>query len=74
VALLLQTVHELPFDPAAARMAARIRATLESQGQPIGPYDVLLAGHSLELSLTLATSNTREFSRESGLQLVDWQF
>jgi tRNA(fMet)-specific endonuclease VapC len=73
VTLLLQTLHELPFDPAAALAAARIRAILESQGQPIGPYDVLLAGHALELSLTLATSNTGEFSRVSGLKLVDWQ-
>jgi tRNA(fMet)-specific endonuclease VapC len=33
VELLLTTIHELPFDAHAAKRAARIRATLESQGQ-----------------------------------------
>src|SRR5262245_41358812 len=61
VDLLLRTVHELPFDMAAAREAARIRAILESQGQPIGPYDTLLAGQALANSLTLVTANTKEF-------------
>jgi tRNA(fMet)-specific endonuclease VapC len=46
VQLLLNTVHELPFDDAAAAHAANIRATLEHQWQPIGPYDVLLAGQA----------------------------
>ncbi|HVA44896.1 MAG TPA: PIN domain-containing protein [Pirellulales bacterium] len=41
---LLATVNELAFDSRAAKEAARIRAQLESQGQMIGPYDVLLAG------------------------------
>lgn len=56
VDLLLQTVHQLPFDDSAARQSARIRAFLESQGQPIGPYDILLAGHALALSLILSLS------------------
>src|SRR5262245_4672741 len=46
VNLLLATVHQLVFDAQAAREAGRIRALLESQGQMIGPYDVLLAGHA----------------------------
>jgi tRNA(fMet)-specific endonuclease VapC len=45
--VLLKAVHELPFDTSAAAESARIRALLESQGQAIGPYDVLLAGHAL---------------------------
>jgi tRNA(fMet)-specific endonuclease VapC len=73
VELLLKTVHEVPFESGAAREAARIRALLESQGQPIGPHDVLLAGQALALSLTLVTANTKEFSRVPGLVLEDWQ-
>ncbi len=76
VEILLQTLDELPFDSAAAQESARIRALLESQGQPIGPYDVLLdvllAGHALAESLTLVTANTREFSRVPGLRLANW--
>src|SRR5438046_5793869 len=50
VDLLLKTVLQMPFESAAATEAARIRALLESQGQPIGPYDTLLAGQALASS------------------------
>jgi tRNA(fMet)-specific endonuclease VapC len=73
VELLLSTVREMPFDPDAARESARLRALLEAQGQPIGPYDVLLAGQALAHSLILVTDNTREFSRVPGLTLEDWK-
>jgi tRNA(fMet)-specific endonuclease VapC len=72
VELLLKTLAELPFDSAAAKEAARIRALLESQGQPIGPYDILLAGQGLALSLILVTANTQEFSRVPSLGLENW--
>ena len=70
---LLSAVHELPFESGAAVQAARIRADLEFRGTPIGPYDVLLAGQALNLSLILVTANTNEFSRVSGLTLENWQ-
>jgi tRNA(fMet)-specific endonuclease VapC len=73
VELLLKTVQELPFESRAAKESARIRALLESQGQPIGPYDVLLAGQALAGSLILVTANTGEFSRIPGLPLENWQ-
>ncbi len=37
VTMFLKSVQTLPFDAEAAREAARIRATLERQGHPIGP-------------------------------------
>jgi tRNA(fMet)-specific endonuclease VapC len=70
---LLGTVHELPFDAAAAAKAALVRATLEGTGSPIGPYDTLLAGHAISLGFVLVTHNTAEFSRVAGLVLEDWQ-
>ncbi|MGH7168922.1 MAG: PIN domain-containing protein, partial [Gemmataceae bacterium] len=73
VDLVLKTVQHLPFDFGEAEQAARIRALLESQGQPIGPYDILLAGHALSVSLILVTDNTKEFSRVPGLALENWQ-
>ena len=73
VDLLLNTAQHLPFDFGAAEQAARIRALLESQGQPIGPYDILLAGHALSATLILVTDNTKEFSRVPALTLENWQ-
>jgi tRNA(fMet)-specific endonuclease VapC len=69
----LKTVNQAPFDSAAAAEAAKIRASLEAMGQPIGPYDTLLAGHAMSLQLVLVTNNTREFSRVVGLALENWQ-
>ena len=73
VSRLLATVNELAFDAQAAKEAAHIRAQLESQGQMIGPYDVLLAGHAKAMGLRLVTHNTAEFARVPGLLLEDWQ-
>ena len=73
VELLLKTVVQLPFDQSAALEAGRIRALLEVQGQMIGPYDVLLAGHALANRLTLITANTKEFQRVPGLTVENWQ-
>ena len=73
VDLLHQTLCQLAFDLAAAEETAKVRAFLESQGQPIGPYDTLLAGQARGLSLILITANTREFSRVPGLAIENWQ-
>ena len=61
-----------PFDATAAQCAGQLRATLERQGQPIGPYDLLIAGTALAHGLTLVTHNTGEFSRVPALALADW--
>lgn len=73
VELFVGTVQEVAFGAEAAKEAGRIRAVLESQGQGIGPYDILLAGHALALSLTMVSANTSEFSRVPGLKLENWQ-
>jgi tRNA(fMet)-specific endonuclease VapC len=68
----VSAIIELPLDRAAAETAARIRAELERQGQPTGPYDLLIAGQALASGLTLVTSNLQEFQRVSGLKLESW--
>jgi tRNA(fMet)-specific endonuclease VapC len=62
----------LPFDADAAAHAADIRAVLERQGQGIGGYDLLIAGHARSHGLVLVTGNLREFSRVAGLRSEDW--
>lgn len=46
---------------------------LASQGTPIGPYDVLIAGQAKTRNLILITHNMEEFSRIKGLVLEDWE-
>jgi tRNA(fMet)-specific endonuclease VapC len=60
------------FDREAARVYGRVRATLEKKGIPIGSLDMMIGAHALALGVTLATNNTREFSRIKGLTVVDW--
>lgn len=60
------------FDREAARVYGRVRATLGKKGTPIGALDMMIGAHALSLGVTLATNNTREFSRIKGLTVVDW--
>jgi len=70
---VISTFGQVPFGDDAAEEAARVRAYLESLGTPIGPYDTLLAGHALALSLIVVTANLQEFNRVPGLTVVNWQ-
>jgi tRNA(fMet)-specific endonuclease VapC len=62
----------LPFDSAAAFHSGRVRAELKRTGQPIGGYDLMIAGHARSLGLALVTNNTREFGRVPGLMVENW--
>ena len=70
---LLLTVSLLPFDRAAADEAAAIRVELERRGTPIGPYDLLIAGHARHLGLRLLTNNLTEFRRVDRLDCETWR-
>jgi tRNA(fMet)-specific endonuclease VapC len=69
---LLRVTQLLPFDRAEAAASAQVRAALEQNGTPIGPIDTLIAGTALAAAARLVTRNTREFSRVSALQVVNW--
>jgi len=60
------------FDLNAAEVYGRVRNQLERVGMPIGPLDTQIAAHALALGVTLVTNNTREFSRVTGLRVVNW--
>ncbi len=62
----------LPWDDAASRVYARIRAALEAGGKPIGNLDMLIAAHAVASGAVLVTNNTRHFSQVSGLRIENW--
>ena len=70
--LFLTWITILPFDAEAAEDYGAIRASLEKQGTPIGPMDLLIAAHAKARGLVVVTNNVREFSRVDSLQLEDW--
>ena len=70
--LLSGNLDLLDFDDEDARTAGQIRAALETSGNPIGAYDLLIAGQALRRGLTVVTANTTEFDRVTGLSWQDW--
>jgi tRNA(fMet)-specific endonuclease VapC len=69
---LLNAVSVLPFEREDARVAAHLRASLNSQGTPIGAHDLQFAACALRRGLRIVTHNAWEFARVGGLGLEDW--
>ncbi len=69
---LVSFLHVLPIPEEAAHEYGQIRAALESKGETIGGNDLWIAAHAKAASLTLVTSNEREFKRVSGLKVQNW--
>jgi tRNA(fMet)-specific endonuclease VapC len=63
----------LAFDDDAAHAYGLIRAELQVSGQVIGPNDLLIAAIAVSNGVSLVTRNTEEFSRVTGLNIVDWE-
>jgi tRNA(fMet)-specific endonuclease VapC len=56
----------------AAEHTGQLRAELQKQGELIGPYDQMIAGHARSLGLIVVTNNQKEFERVSGLRTEKW--
>ena len=72
LAKFLLPLNLIDMDRSSAIEAATIRAQLEKEGMPIGPYDLLIAGLARSRDMTLVTNNTKEFERIVGLYLENW--
>ena len=70
--LLLADIEILSFDTKAAEGYGEIRSELERKGKPIGPLDMMIAGHAESFGYTVVTNNTKEFERIDGLRLENW--
>ena len=60
----------LPFDLAAARVHARLWASLAARGLLIGPHDLLVAATAIAIGSPVATLNQKEFKRIPDVALV----
>jgi tRNA(fMet)-specific endonuclease VapC len=68
----LLRVEVLPWNSEAARHYARIRATLEREGEPMGNLDMMIAAQVLAAEAVLVTHD-RVFRRVKGLKVQDWR-
>ena len=71
-AFLAGNVQVVSFDDEDAAVAGEIRAALESTGNSIGPYDLLIAAQALRRGASLVTANVAEFARVPGLAWQNW--
>jgi len=69
---LMARLHVAPFEEQAAEHFGQLRAELYKSGRPIGPYDMMIAGHARSMGLILVSNNTKEFERVPGLRLENW--
>ena len=69
---MIARLEVLPMDARAAYHFGQIRAALYKDGQPIGPYDMMIAGQARASGLILVTNNVKEFGRVPGLVLENW--
>jgi tRNA(fMet)-specific endonuclease VapC len=67
----LLRVEVLAWDSTAAHHYARLRAALETTGEPMGNLDLMIAAQALAASVILVT-NDRVFRRVKGLKIEDW--
>lgn len=65
-------VAVLNYDALAAEHTGQLRAEQAKTGQPIGPYDQMIAAHARSQGLIIVTNNVREFERVPGLRVEDW--
>ncbi len=70
---LLTAIHLLDFTRNDANQVALTRALLKQQGNPIGSYDILLAGTALNHKLIMVTANEKEFNKIPGLKVENWR-
>ncbi|QJD72143.1 tRNA(fMet)-specific endonuclease VapC [Marinobacterium sp. LSUCC0821] len=62
----------IPFDSEAAVHSGQLRTELANKGTPIGPYDLMIAGHARSEGFILVTNNEKEFVRVPGLRVENW--
>lgn len=50
----------------------RLKAQLETKGQRVDDFDLVIASTALSHNLILVTNNTRHFQRIEGITLENW--
>lgn len=66
---VIELLPIFPFDVAAARIYARIWASLVQRGFTVGAHDLIIAATAISLDYTVITSNRRDFEKIEGLRL-----
>ena len=69
---LVSRLQTMPFEERAATHLGQLRAELYRIGRPIGPDNMMIAGHAGAPGLILVTNITKELERVPGLRITNW--
>jgi len=69
---LIARLKVAPFEDHASEHFGQLRAELFRIGQPIAPYDMIIASHARSMGLILVTNKLKEFERVPGLRVENW--
>lgn len=72
VEAVLSAIPILPLEPGVEKVYAKIRNLLETTGRMIGPNDLLIAAHALDLGVVVVTATADEFQHVPALPLENW--
>lgn len=67
----LLRIDVLPWDSRVAEGYGRMRADVEHRGKTLGPLDMLIAAHALQVKAILVTSD-KAFKQVVHLPIEDW--
>lgn len=65
-------VEILPWNSEAASSYAQLRTACEKEGKSLGTMDMLIAAHSVAVSVVLITNDKAFYNVEKYLKLEDW--
>jgi len=68
---IFATFDFVPYTDQTGVEHARLWAELESSGQMIGSYDLILAATAIQMGSALATFNKRRFAAIKGLDVIE---
>ena len=66
---VIEVIPVLPFDMGAARIYAKIWASIVQRSFTVGAHDLIIAATAISMDYTVITSNRRDFEKIEGLRL-----
>ena len=69
---IIETFPIYTFDLSAARIYARVWATLAKKGISIGAHDLIIASTAVSLGFSVVTSDMRDYSKIKGLKVENF--
>lgn len=69
---LEQSLEIIPSGEEAAEIFGRLKARLESEGNRLDDFDLIIAATALTHNLVLVTNNEKHFQRIEGLKIENW--